>query len=148
MTHASSISKVRQHEVRFLKTPDRIAGLLLLWAAIWLLAFWGVLLLAATPPDIPVWKSAAGQLHYIFVGGNPHKVWHVWMAALPLLCVVLSVAYLNGAGRKEGIGWIMFGIVLTIAISACVLNDWTIAVVLVLPVYWAYGAAKLSNKQE
>ena len=128
--------------MKFLRSPDRIAGLLLLWAAIWVLGIWGVLLFADVPAGTPVWTSVAGQLHYIFLGGNPHKGWHLWMAVLPLLCIGLGVLYLNGAARKGNAGWLLFGVVLAIAVLAWSLNDWTIAVMLTLPLYWAFKAAR------
>jgi hypothetical protein len=125
-----------------LKSPSRIAGLLLLWAAIWILAIWGVLLVAESPPGVPVWNSVKGQLHYIFLGGNPHRAWHFWMAVLPILCIGLGVAYFKGVARRGSAGRVMFGIVLLIAALAWIVNDWTIALMLTLPLYWAFRAAR------
>jgi hypothetical protein len=60
------------------------------------------------------------------------------MAALPLLCIVLGVAYLmNGARTRKG--WlILLSASVLLAIASFILNDWGLAAFVALPILWGY----------
>src|SRR5258706_12537241 len=118
--------------------PQAITGILFLLAAVLAGAVWYIYLFAAVPPNLSVLQSATGLLQYTFSSENPQRLWFAWMAALPLLCVALGLAYLmNGARTRKG-WFILLSASVLLAIASFVLNDWGLAVFVALPIFWRY----------
>jgi hypothetical protein len=118
--------------------PQAITGILFLLAAVLAGAVWYMYLFVAVPPNLSVLQHATGLLQYTFSPENPQRLWFAWMVALPLLCVVLGVAYLmNGARTRRG--WlVLLSASVLLAIASFVLNDLALAVFVALPILWGY----------
>jgi hypothetical protein len=118
--------------------PQAITGVLFLLAAVLAGAVWYIYLFVAVPPNLSVFQSATGLLQFTFSSENPQRLWFAWMAALPLLCIVLGVAYLmNGARTRKG--WlILLSASVLLAIASFILNDWGLAAFVALPILWGY----------
>lgn len=120
--------------------PHTVAGWLYLVPALLVAGIWYIYLFVAMPDNQTVWQSVVGQLQQTFSDENPRCWWFAWLVALPVLCVLLGVAYLRNAARTRMGGLTLFGVAIALAIATFVLNDWDLAVFVALPVLWDYRA--------
>lgn len=101
-------------------------------------AIWFALLFVAMPPGQSVLDSALGQLRYTFSSANEQRWWFAWLAALPVACGLLAVAYLLNASRSRTGGIVLLSVSVALAIASFAFNDWTLAVFVALPIIWGY----------
>jgi hypothetical protein len=87
-------------------------------------------------------SSAMNQISYMFSEENPTRLWFLWFAVLPLVCVALGVAYLVGAANNRQFAIAMFVVAIGLAGVSFVLCDWTIAVFVTLPTFWSLRCAR------
>jgi len=121
-------------------SPHIVAGWLFVLAAVLGGGIWFIYLFVAMPDNQSIWASVVGQLQHTFSDENPQIWWFTWLAALPVLCVALGLAYLlNGARTRKG-GMALFGISVVLAIASFALNDWSLAIFVALPTVWGYRA--------
>ena len=131
--------------MRYAPPPHVIAGSLFVVAAVLVGAVWFILLFVAMPPGQSALEAALGQLRYAFSSSNEQRWWFAWLAALPVACGLLAVAYfLNVARSKAGAG-VLLGISIALAIAAFALNDWSLAVFVALPIIWGYRCFMAPN---
>lgn len=122
-----------------IETPAHVtAGLLFLLAACFPTAIWAVYLFVAMPyPELPL-DSAMGQLSYTFSFKNDERLWYVWLAFLPIACVILGIAYLRNLSRSRVVAQIMLGASTILAVVTLILFVWPLAAVVAVPMLWGY----------
>lgn len=128
--------------MKFLENPDKVAGTLFFISVMPVLLAWIVLLLVGHTSNLPLMSSALNQISYMFSEENPTRVWFLWFAVLPLVCVALGVAYLVGAANNRKFAIAMFVVAIGLAGVSFVLCDWTIAVFVTLPTFWSLRCAR------
>jgi hypothetical protein len=124
--------------MRFPPPPHVIAGSLFVLAAVLAGAIWFALLFVAMPPGQSALESALGQLRYTFSSANEQRWWFAWLAALPVACGLLAVAYLLNASRSKIGGIVLLSISVALAVASFALNDWSLAIFVALPTIWGY----------
>ena len=120
--------------------PHIIAGWLFLFAAVLCGGIWFIYLFVAMPENQSFLVSVTGQLQHTFSDENSHLWLFVWLAALPLLCIVLGVAYLLNVSGTQKMGRALFGVSVALAVASFVLNNWSLAFFVALPTLWGYRA--------
>jgi hypothetical protein len=108
--------------------------------AILVAGIWYIYLFVAMPENQTVWQSVVGQLRHTFSDENPQAWWFVWLVALPVSCIVLSIAYLLNAARTRTSRLSLFVAAIALVIATFVLNDWDLALFVALPALWGYRA--------
>ena len=124
--------------MKLLRSPDKIAGLLSLLAALLVLAIWFILLFVAPIENMPVTESAMSALNYFFSNENPSRLWFVWLAILPLACTILGVAYLFNFARSKSAATVLLALSAGLGIAAFIFTNWALAFFVSLPSYWGY----------
>jgi len=81
--------------------PRVIAGWLFVVPVLLVGGFWYIHLFVAIPKSMTVWGYVKDQMHYTFSGANPNLWMFEWLVALPVLCMLMSVAYLSNAARSR-----------------------------------------------
>lgn len=127
--------------MKFLENPDKVAGTLFFISMMPVLLAWFVLLFVGHTSNLPLMSSALNQICYMFSEENPNRLWFLWFAVLPIVCFVLSVAYLGGAANNRKFAIAMFVVAIGLAGFSFVLCDWTIAVFVTLPIFWSLRCA-------
>lgn len=122
----------------FLRSPDKVAGLLSVLAALVFLPMWYLVLFVATPSYMTANESAVSSLVYLFSQENPSRLMFVWLAALPCSCTVLGVAYLLGFARSKTVAVALFALSSCFGIGALFTMDFALSFFVVLPTYWGY----------
>lgn len=125
-------------------TPNVVAGLLFLFAAVFAGGVWFIFLFAAMPTDSTVMDSVMGLLQYTFSSENPERWWFAWLASLPVLCGVLGTAYLLNVARNRKGRLILLSISIVVAIASFALNDLVLAMFVALPILWGYRALRVT----
>jgi hypothetical protein len=97
-------------------------------------------LFAATPTNQSAWASAAGQLRHTFSDENPQAWWFAWLGVLPVICLVLALAYLLNVARTRNARLALFLVSVALGGASFVLNDWGLAVFVAVPAIWGYRA--------
>jgi hypothetical protein len=120
--------------------PHAIAGWLLFVPALAVIGIWYIYLFVATPDKLTVWDSAIGQLRYTFSSENPQAWFFAWLVALPIVCVLLGVAYLKNLSRSRSVGITLLCGVIGLAVATFVLNDVGLAIFVAVPALWGYRA--------
>jgi hypothetical protein len=123
-------------------TPHAIAGCLLFVPALAAMGIWYIYLFVATPDNLGIFDSVVRQLRYTFSNENPHAWWFMWLAALPMACILLAVAYLTNLTRRRSIAIVLLGCVVALAVATFVLNDLGLAVFVAVPALWGYRALR------
>ena len=126
-------------QMTFLRSPDKVAGLLFLLATLLILTIWFQLLFLT--PDSSAAGSAGHAIDQMFSPENPSRLWFVWLAFLPLACAVLGSAYLLNLARTKTGGMILFIISVGLATTAFVFTQWPLALFVALPCYWGFRCA-------
>ncbi len=77
--------------------PDKITreaklAACLVFAAIYPISSWCILLFVAKPPHLSTAEAAWAQLSYVFSSENPDRWWFVVWAILPVLFLALAIA--------------------------------------------------------
>ena len=121
-----------------MQSPDKIAGLLLLLAALLVLAIWYILLFVAPIENMSVTESAISSLEYHFSQENPSRLWFVWLAALPLACTFLGIAYLLNFARSKSVATVLLALSAGLGIASFIFTNWALAFFVALPSYWGY----------
>ena len=124
--------------------PHVIAGWLFLLPALFVGGIWYTYLFVAMPTNLTVWESVKSQLEWTFSDANAHIWLFVWLAALPALCILMSVAYLSNVVRTRNgrIGLLSAGVALAVASFAAV--SWDFSIFVALPSLWGYRAIHAS----
>jgi hypothetical protein len=120
--------------------PHKIAGWLYFVPALFIGGVWYIHLFVAMPEHLTAWQSVVEQMQYTFSPENPQAWWFAWLIALPVACVVLGVLYLSNFARARPFRIGLLGFAIALAAATFVLNDWSIALVVAIPVYWGYLA--------
>jgi hypothetical protein len=129
-----------EKQLERLRSPDKIAGLLYLLAALLLLTIWVQLLLAPSP-DAAASGSLARSLEQMFSPHNPAQLRFVWLAFLPLACVTLGAAYLLNLARARPGSMVLFILSVGLGTAAFVFTQWPLALCVALPCYWGFRCA-------
>lgn len=107
-----------------------------MFAAAFQVPVWYIYLFVATPTGQPVTEAARRQLVFTFSGEGPYRWWFVWFAAMPVLALLVGLAYLaKGASRRVG-AIALVCVSSANALGALALADWTTALVLAMPIYF------------
>jgi hypothetical protein len=120
--------------------PHVIAGWLFVNAALLVSGIWFMYLFVAMPTNQSIWASVVGQLQHTFSDENPQAWWFAWLAALPVICVALALAYLLNGPLTRRARLALFLISLALGIATFALNDWGLAIFVALPAIWGYRA--------
>ena len=120
--------------------PHVIAGSLFVVPALLVAGIWYVYLFVAIPDNFTVWESVKGQLQWTFSNENPQFWMFVWLAALPGLCILMSVAYLSNVlnSRNGRVG--LFSAAVALAIASFATVSWDFSLFVALPSLWGYRA--------
>src|SRR5688500_8902884 len=78
--------------------------------------FWYPLFLVAPLPNLGFAESALEMLRFTFEISNPHFWFFVWLAALPLMCIGMSILYLSGVARTKLGGIVLFAVTIVLAV--------------------------------
>jgi amino acid permease len=128
-------------QMTFLRSPDKIAGLLFLLAALLMLTIWFQLLVLGPASDLSLADSASHALEQMFSPENPSRLWFVWLAFLPVACAALGTAYLLNLARTRTGSMILFVVSVGLGTTAFVFTQWPLALVVALPCYWGFRCA-------
>jgi hypothetical protein len=120
--------------------PHAIAGWLLFVPALAVMGIWYIYLFVATPDKLTVWDSAIAQLRYTFSAENRQAWFFAWLVAMPIVCVLLGVAYLKNLSRSRSVGIALLCGVIGLAVATFVLNDVGLAIFVAVPALWGYRA--------
>ena len=123
--------------------PHVVAGWLFGLAALTFVPFWYIALFVAIPGNFTVWEFVKDELHYFFSSANPNFWMYVWLVALPVLCVLMSVAYLSKVTRTKKIRILLFGAGVLLAIGAFALpTKIDFGFFVALPSLWGFLAIR------
>ena len=122
----------------FFRTPDQVAGLLSLLAALVFLPMRYIVLFIAPPPNMGATESAVVSLQFLFSQENPSHLMFVWLAALPFSCVVVGTAYLLNFARSRAVATGLLAFSGGLGVAAFFSLDLTLSFFVVLPIYWGY----------
>ena len=128
-------------QMTFLRSPDKVAGLLFLFAALLVLTIWFQLLFHAPASDLSPAGSASLAIEQMFSPENPSRLWFVWLAFLPLACAALGTSYLLNLARTKTGGMILFVISVGLGTTVFVFTQWPLALFVALPCYWGFLCA-------
>ena len=123
--------------------PHVVAGWLFGMAALIFVPFWYITLFVAIPGNFTVWEFVKDELRYFFSSANPNFWMYVWLVALPVLCVLMSVAYLSNVTRTKNMRLVLFGLGVLLAIAAFALpTKIDFGVFVALPLIWGFLAIR------
>jgi hypothetical protein len=125
----------------FLRSPDKVAGLLFMLATFLILTIWFQLIFLAPAPGLTAGESAGHAIELMFAPDNPSRLWFVWLAFLPLACIALGSAYLLNLARSRTGGMVMFVLSVGLGTTAFVFTQWPLALFVALPCYWGFRCA-------
>ena len=123
--------------------PHVVAGWLFGLAALTFAPFWYITLFLDIPRNFTVWEWVKDQLGYFFSSSSPYFWIYFWLAVLPVLCVLMSVAYLSKVTRTKNIRISLFGVGVLLAIGAFALpTKIDFGYFVALPSVWGYLAIR------
>jgi len=122
----------------FLRSPDKVAGLLSLLAALVFLPMWYIILFVSPPPNMGATGSAVASLQYLFSQENSSRPMFVWLAALPFSFVVVGTAYLLNFARSRSVATALLALSGGLGVAALFSIDFVLSFFVVLPTYWGY----------
>lgn len=122
----------------FFRSPDTVAGLLSLLAALVFLPMWYSVLFVAPAPNMPAIESAVRSLEYLFSQENSSRPMFVWLVALPFSCVVIGTAYLFNFASSKSVAIALLALSGGLGIAALFSMDFVLSFFVVLPTYWGY----------
>ena len=120
--------------------PHLVAGWLFVLAALTFAPFWYLTLFDDIPSNFTMWGWIKDQLGYFFSSANPYFWIFFWLAAIPMLCVLMSLAYLSNMARAKSIRIALFGAGVLLAIATFALTNQGFAVFVAVPSIWGYRA--------
>ena len=120
--------------------PHVVAGWLFVVPALLVAGIWYTYLFVGIPDNFTVWESVKDQLHWTFSDENAHLWVFVWLVALPVLCLLMSVAYLTNVARSRNGRIGLFSAGLALAIASIVTTSWDFSIFVALPSVWGYRA--------
>jgi hypothetical protein len=121
---------------------EQIAGLLSFLAAALAGANWYMYRFVASPSERPFAESAFGQLAYSLAPENADRWWFIWLAALPLALTVVGAAYLSQLARNQAVAMLLLAVSAILAGSSFLLANWSLAVFVALPTFWAWRCVR------
>ena len=128
-------------QMTFLRSPDKVAGLLFLLATFLILTIWIQLLFLTPVPDSSATDSASHAIEQMFSPENPSRLWFVWLAFLPLACAALGTAYLLNLAKNKIGAMVLFILSVGLGTTAFVFTQWPLALFVALPGYWGFRCA-------
>jgi len=120
------------------RSPDKVAGLLSLLAALVFLPMWYIVLFVAPLPNMGAAESAVASLQYLFSQENSSRQMFVWLAALPFSCGVVGAAYLLNFARSRAVATALLALSGGLGVAALFSMDFVLSFFVVLPTYWGY----------
>jgi len=122
----------------FFRSPDKVAGLLSLLAALVFLPMWFIVLFVAPLPNMGAAESAVASLQHLFSQENSSRLMFVWLAALPFSCGVVGTAYLLNFARSRAVATALLALSGGLGVAALFSMDFVFSFFVVLPTYWGY----------
>lgn len=119
-------------------SPDKIAGLLSVVAALVFLPMWYIILFVAPAPNFSAFESAIGSLKYLISQENASRQIFLWLIALPISCALIGTAYLLDLARSKAVAKLLFVLSCSMGIAALFWMDFTLSFFVILPTYWGY----------
>jgi hypothetical protein len=128
----------------FKLAPEKWTGIAYIAPAIAVGGIWANLLFVAS--DTPGAGPTQMLRYALFENEDRHMFW--WLAAIPLICLVLSAAYFSPIARGRRVAIALCGIGVVLAVATWLTMDWTIAVFATLPLLFSAPRAKwhLTNR--
>lgn len=121
---------------------EQIAGLLSFLAALLAGVAWYIYLFVANPSGRPPADSLYAQLASSFALENADRWWFIWFAALPIALTVVGAAYLSHLARNQTVAVLLLAVLVILAGSSFYLADWSLAVVVALPIIWGWRCVR------
>lgn len=123
-----------------MRTPSSatLAGLLALVSPVFYIAVWYTYLLNAIPPGISASKAAIDQLKFSFSSESAAPWVFALLAALPVLCLCVGVAYLAGFASSRHRTLILLAATGIAGLGAVMLNDWPSVLLLATSAYYGW----------
>jgi len=128
----------RRSYMKRLLSPDKVAGLLSLLAALVFLPMWHIILYKAPAAGMSANESAVSSLEFFFSHENPTRLMFVWLAALPFSWVVIGTAYLFNFARSKAVAIALLALSAGLGIATLFSMDFVFSFFVVLPTYWGY----------
>lgn len=122
----------------FFRSPDKVAGMLSLLAALVFLPMWYVVLFVAPAPNMAATESVVTTLEYMFSQENPSRLTFVWLASLPFSCVAVGSAYLLNLARSKTAATALLVLSGGLGVAALFSMDFVLSFFVALPTYWGY----------
>jgi hypothetical protein len=122
--------------MKFLHTPNKIAGLLSLLSAAIVLAVWYPLLFVEIPSNTPVTEFAVRAFAFYISAENSSRPMFVWLAFAPLMSIALAFSYFSILSRSRVSASIVFSLSAALGVSAFFFVGQSIAFFFALPCYW------------
>ena len=122
----------------YLRSPDKIAGLLSLLAALVFLPMWHIILFVAPASGMSATESAVSSLEYLFSQENPSRLMFMWLTVLPFSCAVVGTAYLLNFARSTYVAVALLALSVGLGIAALFSMNFALSFFVLLPIYWGY----------
>jgi len=120
--------------MKALSRPNTVAAILLMIPAVYALGVWFILLFVGNSAE----GALLGQLKYTYSSENDDRLWFVWFAALPVICIALAISYALGLAAHRVWAQLLFVSTVLIVLVNVALNAWFLVFLTALPLYWAY----------
>ena len=118
--------------------PEKWTAIAYLAPAAAVVGIWAILLFVSS--DTPG-AGPTDMLRYALVEA-PERYRFWWLAALPMICVALSAAYLFPIARERSGAIVLCGVRVVLALATWLTMDWTIAVFATIPLLFSAPRAK------
>ena len=118
--------------------PEKLTAIAYLAPVVAVTGIWAILLFVAS--DTPGAGPMDMLSHALVETPERHLFW--WLAALPLLCLLLSFAYLSPLPHRSTGAIVLCGSGVVLALATWLTMDWSISLLATLPLLFSAPRAK------